>query len=114
MVIPNIATLSFSVETNASEAQDAISKNAQMTQGLLTTLKAIRGEEDEIETSRFTLSPVYEKDKRTRPAGYRVSNTVIVETKNMEKVGNFIDEAAKAGVGRIGNLACIQQHCNVM
>ncbi|MGW8209286.1 MAG: SIMPL domain-containing protein, partial [Syntrophobacteria bacterium] len=50
------------------------------------------------------LTPVYDKDNRFQPRGYRVTNTVIMETKEIDQVGTFIDEASKAGVSRIGSL----------
>ncbi|MCK4822622.1 SIMPL domain-containing protein, partial [bacterium] len=58
----------------------------------------------EIKTSAFTLSPIYEKGNRLRPSGYRVRNTVVLKTKDLDRVGMFIDEASKAGADRIGSL----------
>jgi len=79
MVMPNIATISFTVETNGREARDAISKNAKLAENLLNVLKARMGKDGEIKTSRYTLSPVYEKDRRASPAGYRVANSVTLQ-----------------------------------
>jgi uncharacterized protein YggE len=76
ITMPNVATVTFAVETNSAKAQQAV----------------------------FALTPVYDKDNRFQPRGYRVMNTVIVETKEIDQVGTFIDEASKAGVSRIGSL----------
>jgi len=46
---------------------------------------------------------VYEKGERV--IGYRVRNTVVLESKDLAKTGAFIDDAAEAGVSRIGNLS---------
>lgn len=54
--------------------------------------------------SGYTLFPVYEKEKTDRTGLYRVRNTVIVESKDLGKVGAFIDQAAEAGVSRISDL----------
>ena len=105
MVTPNVATITFAVETNATKAQQAVRENARLTEKLLNTLKKIGGQKVEIKTSGFNLMPVYDKNNRFRPKGYRVTNTVIVETKDIEEVGRFIDEASKVGVSRIGSLA---------
>jgi len=104
MVMPNIATISFSVETNATKAKQAVSENAMSTDNLLNILRKTAGNKAKINTSGFTLSPMYDKDNRIRPRGYRVRNTVILETKNIDKLGNCIDEASVIGVSRIGSL----------
>jgi uncharacterized protein YggE len=104
MVMPNVATISFAVETNSENAEQAVKENAKRTGELLAALKRIAGEEAEIRTSGFSLSPVYEKQDRLRPSGYRVTNRVLVETKSMDKLGALLDGASQAGASRIGSL----------
>lgn len=104
MAMPNVATVTFAVETNASKAQQAVRANAKRADQLLKILRQIGGKEVKLQTSGFSLSPVYDKKDRLRPTGYRVSNTVMLETKNTDKVGAFIDEASNAGVSRIGSI----------
>ena len=104
MAMPNVATITFTVETNAAKAQKAVSANAKRAERLLKTLRQIGGKEVKLKTSNFSLSPVYDKENRLRPKGYRVSNTVMLETKNTDKLGTFIDEASNAGVSRIGSI----------
>jgi uncharacterized protein YggE len=104
MTMPNVATVTFAVETNSSKAQQAVRENAKETEKLLNALKDIGGQKSQIKTSAFSLTPIYDKDNRFQPKGYRVTNTVIVETKEIDQVGTFIDEASKAGVSRIGSL----------
>jgi len=104
MTMPNVATVTFAVETNSTKAQQAVRENAKQTAQLLNALKDIGGQKIKIRTSGYSLTPVYDKDNRFQPKGYRVTNTVIVETKEIDQVGTFIDEASKAGVSRIGSL----------
>jgi len=104
MVMPNIGILSFAVESSAKTAQEAVKQNAEKAEKILQAIKKTMGKEDKIRTSSYNLSPVYEKGERLRPEGYRVRNMVILETKNLEKVGTFIDEGVKSGAGGIGNL----------
>ncbi len=104
MVTPNVATISFAVETDAPGAQEAVEGNAGRMNKLLNNLKRIAGKETKIRTSGFTVSPVYEKGDRLRPKGYRVRNTVILETKKLENIAVYIDEASKTGANRIGSL----------
>ena len=104
MVMPNMATISFTVESTEERAQDAVRENAEQTNILLKSLKKISGKETEIKTSAFRLSPIYEKKNRLRPSAYRVRNTVVLKTKDLSSVGIYIDEASKAGADRIGSL----------
>lgn len=104
MTMPNVATVTFAVETNSTKAQQAVRENAKQTSQLLNALKDMGGQKIKIKTSGFSLTPIYDRDNRFQPRGYRVTNTVIVETKEIDQVGIFIDEASKAGVSRIGSL----------
>jgi uncharacterized protein YggE len=104
MTMPNVATVTFAVETNSIRAQLAVRDNAKQTGKLLNALKDLGREKVKIKTSNFSLTPIYDKDNRFQPRGYRVTNTVIVETKEIDQVGTFIDEASKVGVSRIGSL----------
>ena len=104
MVMPNMATVSFAVETSANTAKQAAGENAEKTNRLLNALREITAKEVTIKTSGFNLTPIYEKDNRLRPRGYRARNSVLLETKSIDKVGTFIDEASRVGVSRIGSL----------
>ena len=104
MVEPNLATLSFAVETDAKDAQDAVQSNARKTEAVLNVLKSLLVKEDKLETSGYSLFPIYHHEKPTQLAGYRVTNTVVVETKALDKLGALIDETAKAGLSRLGGL----------
>jgi uncharacterized protein YggE len=104
MVMPNMATVSFAVETSATTAKQAAEENAKKSNKLLNGLREISANEVKIKTSGFNLSPIYDKDSRLRPRGYRATNSVLLETKSIDKLGLFIDEASKVGVSRIGSL----------
>ena len=104
MVMPNMATLSFVVETSATTAKQAADENARKSNKLLKALREVTAKEVKIKTSGFNLTPIYDKDSRLRPKGYRASNAVLLETKSINKLGIFIDEASRVGVSRIGSL----------
>jgi len=104
MVMPNMATVSFAVETSAKTAKQAAGENAKKSNKLLNGLKEITAKEVKIKTSGFNLTPIYDKDSRLRPKGYWARNSVLLETKSIDKLGTFIDEASRVGVSRIGSL----------
>lgn len=101
---PDIAVLAFAVESNRRSAADAVAENAKKADALLKALKDLMEEQDKIQTSGYSVSPVYDRDNRLRPSGYRVSNQVVVETRQIDKVGAFIDAAANAEAGSMGSL----------
>jgi hypothetical protein len=101
LVKPEIAVLSFAAEASARSAQDAVRQGAEQASRLLAALKAITADTDSLRTSAFGVSPVYGKDSRLAPEGYRVRNSVILETRQLDRLGLFIDEAVKAGASSI-------------
>ncbi|MBW2092871.1 MAG: SIMPL domain-containing protein [Deltaproteobacteria bacterium] len=105
MAAPNVASIFFTVETNAIKAYDAVRKNAEQTEAVLNSLRKIAGETSKIKTSGFSVSPVYGREDRLRPKGYVVRNNIVLETKELDRLGAFIDEATLAGANRLGSLA---------
>lgn len=103
LVKPDTALMAFSVESNARLAANAVAENARQTEALLKALRAIMGEGDNLQTASVNLQPVYDKSDNLRPSGYRVNNRVSLETRQMDKIGDFIDAAA-SGAGRISGL----------
>ena len=104
MVEPNVASLTFAVETDGKDAQEAVKGNARLTDTVLKALKSMLAKEDQVETSGYSVFPIYHHEKPNQLVGYRVTNAVVVETKGLDRLGALIDEAAKAGVSRMGGL----------
>jgi uncharacterized protein YggE len=102
--VPNMVTILFAVETELPKASDAVRSNAEKTEKILNVLRKVSDQETRIKTSGYGLFPVYEKEGTTRTGLYRVRNSVIVESRDLDKVGAFVDQAAEAGVSRIANL----------
>lgn len=103
-VQPDIALVAFAVETNAREAARATAENARKTEALLKVLRPIMGSNDKLQTTGYNLQPVYDKNDRRRPSGYRASNRVALKTVQLEKIGDFIDQGAASGAAQISRL----------
>jgi uncharacterized protein YggE len=103
VALPTTVTISFAVESDSPKAQAAVKDNAERTEKVLAALKKVSDKDTKLRTTGFALSPVYEKTERV--IGYRVRNTVVLESKDLDNTGAFIDDAAEAGVSRIGNLS---------
>lgn len=108
MVKPDTAFINISVESNAKTAAAASKENAEKMQNVTKEIKSIIGKDDKITTSGYTLSPVYEYNssaKRSELTGYRAFNSLSVETKELDKLGNLIDSTIKAGATNINSLS---------
>lgn len=106
-ISPDIANISFSVETSSKTASEAVKENAAKTNKVLESLKSLIGEDDTLSTTGYNLSPVYEYNneiKKSEFTGYKATNTVLVKTYNLKNIGTLIDSAAKAGSNNIQGL----------
>lgn len=105
---PDVAYLSLSVETIAKSASQAVKENAEKTNNVMKAIKGQLGDKDKVSTAGYSLSPVYEYNNQTNKSefkGYRASNRIIVEARNLEGIGTIIDSATEAGLNNIENLS---------
>jgi uncharacterized protein YggE len=102
--MPDLAILTFAVETSAAAADEAIGRNAALADKLVDALKRQMGPNDRIATTQFQFYPVYDAQSRISPNSYRVTNNVRLETAKVSELGALIDAAAAAGSNRIGRL----------
>ena len=72
------------------------------------SIKSIGISEDEISTSRFNIHPVYgrynEQTGESPLIGYRVTNTISVETTNLNAAADIIDNGVAAGANRVDSV----------
>ncbi len=106
---PDLAVLSFAVETAAPTAGAAVSENAKQSAALAEAVKKKLGPADKVFTTQYSLSPVYEQREHAMAAppritGYVASNAVQVELRAVEQVGGLIDAATAAGANRADGL----------
>jgi len=108
---PDLAVVSFAVETAAPEAGAAVAENARRSGALAAAIKQQLGPKDQVSTTGYQLDPMYEqRDRMSNPAtapkitGYVARNEVMVQTRSLDAVGKLIDAATKAGANRINGL----------
>ncbi len=105
---PDVAYITFSVETSAKKASDAVKANADRMTKVINNLKSQISKQDKISTTGYQLYPVYEYNEKIRESeltGYRATNQVVVETKNLNGLGKLIDSATKVGANRVESLS---------
>ena len=107
-VLPDTATISFTVETVDENSEKAVEVNNQKAQKLIVALKSLLGEDETIKTSEYNLHPKYEYNQLTKKSaliGYEVTNTLSVTLKDTQKVGKIINVAAKNEIDNVSGLS---------
>lgn len=103
-VTPDQAALDLAVETLASTARAAGEENARRMERVIQALVAAGVPRADIATRNYSIYPEYEPvegGEAPRVRGYRVNNTVSVETRDLARVGPLIDAALAAGANRV-------------
>ncbi|NLV58457.1 MAG: SIMPL domain-containing protein [Clostridiales bacterium] len=109
---PDFATLSLGVVAQAETVADAQAQNAVQMTAVLAALEKAGVAREDIQTSYFTVNPVYGDTASTyemsaiypnpsgKPVGYRVENTLQVTLRDIGSIGSTLDEAMKAGANQ--------------
>jgi uncharacterized protein len=122
-VTPDQLSVTVGAETNSTTAQEAVILNANLTTQLVAAVRGLGINEDQIETSSYSLSPIYEYivppqpcieiyppppgcETRQEIIGYRASNTVTVTLDVTAELnaGQVIDAAIGAGANRVDGI----------
>jgi len=110
-VEPDLLVIQFGVETQENTAKQALEANSNLKTNVANSITSAGISEDDISTSRFNIQPIYDsyQDKETgrytqELQGYRVSNIVMVETKNLDSAADIIDGGVTAGANRVDSV----------
>jgi hypothetical protein len=107
---PDMAVLTAGVVTQGATAREALDGNSKATADVVTLFKAEGIEAKDIQTSNFSLQPVYvypQNGEQTPPklTGYTVSNSVTVRVRDLGKLGVVMDKAVTAGANAVNGVA---------
>lgn len=105
---PDIARVSFAVETQGQNAEKANKQNAERTRKVTKALKKLGIALEDLQTRDYSVSPRYRdrtrRDEDLVPIGFVVSNRVSVVIRKLADVGRTIDGAVKAGATRVSSI----------
>ena len=99
-VEPDIAVISLGIEAEADSVATARNSAAAAMNDVMDTLTSNGIAEKDIQTQYFNIQQVRTWDRQTEKevvTGYRVTNTVTVTIRDIEKVGTIIDVVTEAG-----------------
>jgi uncharacterized protein YggE len=106
---PDTAHLSAGVTTQAATAAEAVRANSTEMQRVLTALEGAGIPKQDVQTSGFSIFPVFadhmEPRAEPRIVGYRASNQVSVRVAGVEKVGGVLDQLVAAGANEVGGVS---------
>ncbi len=90
--VPDTATISLGVDSQAASAAGALSRNAQRTQGVINAMQYVGVKKRDIQTSNISLFPTF--DQKGHITGYSVSTRMTAKTHDIANAGKVIDAAA--------------------
>ena len=119
-ITPDIAEVSIAIITYDNKSmQKATVQNKEISDKVISTLKSMINTTngDYIKTANFSASPQYiYKDNKRILDKYQVSNSVIVHTKSIDKVGSMIDKSIALGATNVNSLnfsvSSTEKQCN--
>jgi uncharacterized protein YggE len=112
MVPPDQVSIDLGVSTSADSAQKAMNANNAAMDKVLAAVKKMGLESASIKTRQFQLQPVWSPRPREATAdwqaeitSYRVSNSVLLSTSQINLAGEIIGRAAGAGANRVNSIS---------
>ena len=105
---PDEATIQTGVSSEAKTARDALSKNSEAMKKVIAELKGKGVEPKDIQTSQFNIEPVYVYPKEGQPpvvTGYRAHNMVAVKVRNLDKLGDVLDQLVTVGANQVNGIS---------
>lgn len=101
--VPDIATLSAGVVTQAADANAALRANAEEMTKVVAAIKAAGIAERDIQTSGINLNPQYRYAENQPPVitGYQASNNVNITVRDIGKLGKILDALVATGANQV-------------
>ena len=101
--VPDVATLSAGVVTQAADGNTAMRENAVQMDKVMAAIKAAGIAERDIQTSGINLNPQYRYAENEAPkiTGYQASNTVSLKVRDITRLGKVLDSLAAQGANQI-------------
>jgi hypothetical protein len=103
-LVPDIASISIGVRTEAEEVTDALSGNSEQANDISSILQDYEVAEEDVQTSNFNVYPSERYDPMTGKVTshyFVVENTVNVTVRDLSKLGEILSAVVGAGANSI-------------
>ena len=107
---PSLAHVHIGVTTFNKDASKAQQDNATKMNNVISALKKLNIDEDDIKTTSYTISPRYDWEQDARGnsksvvSGYNVNNSIQVTTKDLVKVSKILDVSVEHGINQASSI----------
>jgi uncharacterized protein YggE len=101
--VPDVATVSAGVVTQAADANAAMRANATQMDKVMAAIRAAGIAERDIQTSGVNLNPQYRYVDNQAPeiTGYQASNTVNLKVRDIARLGKVLDALVASGANQV-------------
>lgn len=106
-LVPDMATVNLGVVVERKTAKEARQAAAVAMTGVVEALKKLGIADKDIATSTISLNPVYNYPNNAAPKirGYQLQNTVTVTVRDLDKLGDVLDDTITAGATTVDSIA---------
>lgn len=107
-VRPDQVQVTVGVITQGDTAQAASDQNATSVNNVLGALRQLLGQNADIKTTGYSISPIYKSNPGTGTstlAGYTATYTIQATSGDLSMAGKIIDAATQAGANNVGGLS---------
>ncbi len=103
---PDIAYIYIGVHSEGATASEVVAANKAQTNAVLDALKAAGVDEKDLRTTNFSIWPSqqYSPEGVATGAIYMVDNTVYVTVRDLEGLGDLLDDTIAAGANSINSI----------
>ncbi len=104
-VVPDIAQVVYSVQTQAKDAAGCQNKNSEDINKVIEQLKALGIAESSIQTSDYYMYPIYDYSGNTQKiTGYQATATLTVSDLPIDDLGNILAQSVSTGINTIQSI----------
>ena len=106
------ATVRVNVETKAKDSKEAARENARIMSDVKYAVIEAGANAQKIETLNYTMAPVYRYNDKGKQIfeTYKATNTMKIEVNDIDKTGEVMDAATKAGATRVDSVEFSVSH----
>jgi hypothetical protein len=103
---PDIAYIYIGVHSEGGAASETVAANKEQTNAVLDALKQAGVAEKDLRTTNFSIYPSQQYDPNGKVIGtiYMVDNTVYVTVRDLDGLGDLLDDTINAGANSINSI----------